>query len=186
MTQDFAKKNRPAPTKRKPSPRANKAPGWVWLLTGIVLGAFIMFLMYLAGMTPQPDTKPQTSTTTANSNNKTNVPKPRFDFYRMLKESEPEATYTVDPADAQQANQPAKEYILQAGSFRKQQDADRLRAELLMLNLNAYVEVTNINNGDIWHRVLTGPYLSRSRMAKARSILVSNEISPLVLTREKK
>jgi cell division protein FtsN len=183
MTRDFAKKTRSAPAKRKLPPRSNKAPGWVWLLTGTILGAFIMFLMHLAGMTTQPESKTRAI---ANSSNTGNVPKPRFDFYRMLKESEPESTYPVDPADAQQANQPTKEYILQAGSFRKQQDADRLRAQLLILNLDAYIEATNIKNGDIWHRVLTGPYLSRSRMAKARSILVSNEISPLVLTREKK
>ena len=28
-------------------------PGWVWLLTGVVTGAFIMFLVYLSGLSPQ-------------------------------------------------------------------------------------------------------------------------------------
>ncbi|MEC8429713.1 MAG: SPOR domain-containing protein, partial [Pseudomonadota bacterium] len=92
--------------------------------------------------------------------------------------------------ESQQARQElarsSKEYILQAGSFRKREDADRMRAELIMMNLDAYMETNTIRQGEVWHRVLTGPYDNRSKMAKARSILVSNDINPLLLTREKK
>jgi cell division protein FtsN len=181
MTRDFAKKSRPAPTKRTSAAKSNKAPSWVWLLTGTILGAFIMFLMYLADLAPQT-TSPAKNTSQITQSNKANMPKPRFDFYKMLKESKPTSTYSNNQSD----NTPTinKEYTLQAGSFRQKADADRLRAELLMLNLAAYMEITKSKQGEIWHRVLVGPYLSRSKMAKAKSILASNNIVPLLLTKD--
>lgn len=168
-------------------------PGWVWLFTGTVLGGFIVFLMYLADLQPTDITGQQASTQNQ-TNNQTNqeepnkVPKPRFDFYQMLKESELPATTRRDEQTTipEIVNTEGKEFLLQAGSFRNPSDADRLRAELIMANLDAYVEPSQIREGEIWHRVITGPYKNRSEMAKARGILVSNDIAPMLLTREKK
>ncbi|GAA5315755.1 MAG: SPOR domain-containing protein [Candidatus Pelagadaptatus aseana] len=194
MTKDFAKKSRDTGNRntrnsnRKPAPQPSRVPGWVWLFTGAILGAFIMFLMYLSGLAPQPieNTPSKNSNNTEAASGK-DMPKPRFDFYKMLKESEVPVTTPSTRPDTQKptAATPDKEYILQAGSFRSASDADRLRAELIMMNLDAYIETSKIRDDEIWHRVLTGPYDSRSKMAKARGILVSNDISPLLLTRAK-
>jgi cell division protein FtsN len=198
MTKDFAKKSRePGNNKRnarsnsrnnsKPAAQPSRVPGWVWLFTGTVLGAFVMFLMYLSGLAPQPgQTTPNKAAESSNKPAGQEIPKPRFDFYKMLKESEvPVTTPSTanNTSNKPQRAVPEKEYILQAGSFRSPDDADRMRAELIMMNLDAYIETSKIRDGEVWHRVLAGPYDNRSKMAKARSILVSNDISPLLLTR---
>src|SRR5690625_1944758 len=53
MTRDFAKKRRPAARRRQPK---SQVPGWVWLFTGAVLGAFVSFLIYLADVPPAAST----------------------------------------------------------------------------------------------------------------------------------
>ena len=71
---------------------------------------------------------------------------------------------------------------LQAGSFRQREDADRRRAELLLLGLEPKVEETNGDNGQ-WFRVYVGPFANRSAMAKARSLTAAQNIDTLVLKR---
>ncbi len=195
MTQDFAKKRRPRPT--RPAPKSN-VPGWVWLFTGTVLGAFIMFLAYLSGLTSSHTTsknKPlPTSAVNAGDQPETgkgdSLPKPRFDFYQLLKESEVVVTRpstegaakTIPPPDANATT----EFILQVGSFKSPQDADRLRAELLLLNLHTRVETVTVRNGEIWHRVLVGPFTSSASLSKARNTLSNNNIDTLLLKRKTK
>lgn len=72
-------------------------------------------------------------------------------------------------------------YLLQAGSFREKGDADSVRAQLILLNLSAEIRQFN-NNGEIWHRVIVGPFAERSMMAKTRTTLLENKIESLLLT----
>lgn len=111
---------------------------------------------------------------------------PRFDFYDLLKETKvevPEIAESTSPSVEEPS--PDIEYILQVASFRGESDAEQLRAELILLNLDAQVEQAKIRNGETWHRVLVGPFVSRSRLAKARSTLVSHNHEALVLKRAK-
>src|SRR5690606_19506692 len=157
MPRDYAKKIRPQ-TRRRPAAK-RQLPGWLWLFVGGILGAFVTFLVYLWGIAPLPSaaSKPPPATkvkTEADSE----TPKPRFDFYKLLQESEVivPATDRTRPAENEGA-QPAadtEEYVLQVGSFSNQADADRLRAQLILLNLDARIEQVTIRGGEIWHRVM--------------------------------
>ncbi|WP_111642673.1 SPOR domain-containing protein [Marinimicrobium alkaliphilum] len=195
MTRDYAKKNR----RRAPTKKKSQVPGWVWLFTGCVLGAFVMFLIYLWEL-PEPSDEPRTASVSAPETQTQRAaepepsrPKPRFDFYKLLRDSEEIVPATEPEQPLRNRSQPQDsapsspaervEYILQVGSFRNPTDADRLRAELLLLNLNAYTEQVNIRDGELWHRVLVGPFDNQSRLASARSTLVSNEFNALVLKR---
>lgn len=192
MTQDFAKRPRRPAAKRKPAapkraktnPPKNQVPGWVWLFTGTVLGAFIMFLAYLSGIAGPPP-EPTTASATQKPAPKSETPKPRFDFYQLLKETEVAVKDPPIETDSKNKAADEQEFILQVGSFKKSADADRLRAELILMNLEAQVETVTVRNGETWHRVLVGPYLSRSKVAAARSTLVSNDINPLLLKRKR-
>ena len=186
MTQDYAKKNGKKKTPAKSrngrhQPTRSRAPGWVWMLAGVLLGILIMVMNdYRQSVDPnetegatvaeQPDTKY----------------KPRFDFYTLLKESE-----IIVPDDEPVANiqSPQAEdpyvYVMQTGSFKSAAEADSLRAQLLLLNLNASVEAVDITPGERWHRVLVGPLESRSMLASARSKLAENGIDSLLLKRKK-
>lgn len=147
-----------------------------------------MFLTYLSGITPAPQTTPAVAQQSQPSKSKAEIPKPRFDFYQLLKESEvvvKEPNKDLDPNKTAKPRS-VEEYILQVGSFKKNTDADRLRVELILLNLDTYIEKVTVRNGETWHRVLVGPYRSHSKMAQARGTLVSNDIKPLLLKRDVK
>ncbi|MGD8175921.1 SPOR domain-containing protein [Marinimicrobium sp. ARAG 43.8] len=193
MTRDYAKKNRP-PQRRRQRPKS-QVPGWVWLFTGVVLGGFIVFLTRLTNVELPERSQPAPSKPVATQNVEPEAPeasnpKPRFDFYKLLRESE-EIVPATEPSEqqAQGGSQtpPASkdEFILQVGSFRKASEADSLRAQLLLLNLDAYTEQVTLNSNEVWHRVLVGPFNNQSRLASARSTLVSNEYHALVLKRKK-
>jgi cell division protein FtsN len=92
----------------------------------------------------------------------------------------------VDPGEIarNRASQKTELYLLQAGSFKQRDDADRRRAELLLLGLEPKIEETNGDNGR-WFRVYVGPFESRSRMARARSLTAAQDIDTLLLIRNK-
>jgi cell division protein FtsN len=192
MPQDFAKKTRSPRTNSKKKPVARKkpatrgqAPAWVWLFTGVVVGAFAMFLVYLSGISPkpsQPASVQEDSQEGAEPANKPQ-PKPEFGFYTLLKENEIELNKATQDHYKGEARDPM-EYTLQVGSFKKASDADRVRAELLLLNLNARAEKATMRSGEIWHRVLVGPFTNPSKMQKARSILVSANFEAFVFKKK--
>lgn len=182
MARDYAKKKPPQASKRKVEPRV---PAWVWLFTGAVLGAFIMFLMRLADMSPEATQEKASTAQSSNKAEQAKEQKPRFDFYDLLKEAKV-PTPKPEPgtkSEQAQAQAPATEYILQVASFKAKSDAEALRAQLILLNLDATVQDAKVRNGETWYRVLAGPYQSRSRMSKARSTLISNKYEALVLKR---
>ena len=76
----------------------------------------------------------------------------------------------------------AEVFLLQAGSFRQREDADRRRAELLLLGLEPRVEETTSDNGR-WFRVYLGPFSSHAAMSKARGLTAAQDIDTLLLRR---
>ena len=75
-------------------------------------------------------------------------------------------------------------YLLQAGSFKYVKDAENLRVELLLLNLDAAIEAVTLGSGEVWQRVLVGPFSNMSKVAAARTKLAQNRIDSLLLKRE--
>lgn len=109
-------------------------------------------------------------------------PKPRYDFFTVLPNQELDLASDVEPAGLSNSDSDADLYLLQAGSFRLQKDADRRRGELALLGLTATIEETRGENG-LWFRVYVGPFESRSAMARARSITAQQSIDTLLLKR---
>ena len=107
----------------------------------------------------------------------------KFDFYTLLKETE---ILVPDDQDSANTTDPEKDavYVLQAGSFKNIRDAENLKVELLLMNLLAESESVKSKNGDIWHRVLVGPFTDTSKMASARAKLAENNIDSLKLKRK--
>lgn len=193
MARDFAKgKSRKTPARKKPAARrstAKQSSGLPWrsYLAGVVSGIFISFLAYLAAL-PQPGEDQATEQGADQAQAK--PPKPRFDFYTKLPKQRIEDE--VEPAPVERAPAPGKPrstspsqvYLLQAGSFRQREDADRRRAELLLLGLEPNVEETNGDNGR-WYRVYLGPFENQATMSRARGLTAGQNIDTLVLKRER-
>ncbi|HEU0189064.1 MAG TPA: SPOR domain-containing protein [Gallionella sp.] len=109
--------------------------------------------------------------------------KPRFEFYKVLTDKQDAtvaapATKHADkpkPADTK----PAVAYephLLQAGSFPKADDAEKLKAKLALLGVEASVQSAAIPDKGVWYRVRLGPYKSEGDLNSARSFLKQNGV----------
>lgn len=72
------------------------------------------------------------------------------------------------------------QFFLQAGSFRRRDDADSLRAQIILLGQNVRVESGKVRE-ETWHRVLVGPFASREQLASAQKTLAGSGFSNLLL-----
>ena len=72
-------------------------------------------------------------------------------------------------------------YVLQVGSFRNSAEAERRRASLALLGLEARVQTIAIDGEAIWHRVQVGPYDELNALNNARVRLRENDIEAIAL-----
>ncbi len=162
--------------RRRPSPRSRQAvrdehrgliPGWVWLLLGVAMGLSLAVFLVTAGLwrpqgapeVPQPraglDDDPAELAELA-------APPParrsEYDFYTVL----PEMEVVIPDTEIEQRVQRREEqrpgsYLLQVGSFRRPEDAEKAKVELAFLGIVAAIIPVRINGQD-WHRVRVGPF----------------------------
>lgn len=71
------------------------------------------------------------------------------------------------------------QFFLQAGSFRRAEEADRVRAQILMLGHEVRVETGEVK-GETWHRVLVGPYPDQPRMTQVQKQLAGSGYANLL------
>lgn len=76
-----------------------------------------------------------------------------------------------------------RHYLLQAGSFRGHDDADRLKARLALLGIEATIQRVELSGGELWHRVRVGPYSELDRVNTVRRRLQENGIETILLKR---
>ena len=84
-----------------------------------------------------------------------------FEFYERLQNIEVPLPEKAQPVANETASVPANierpgVYVIQAGSFRKQEDADRVQAQLRKLSIEASVLKVQIEQGEVF-RVRIGP-----------------------------
>jgi cell division protein FtsN len=181
-----------AKKKKKPNNSA-PLPGWVWLTTGLMIGLFVAFLVHIKDNYPGlslKDDKQAASRTDARTVRKqtpTKSPskeKNRFDFYTILPEMEiavPEDEPGIGSSTPAKPLTKPGTYILQAGSFKTLEQADRMKANLALLGIEANIESVTINNKESWHRVRIGPYRNLDDLNRTRSRLKQNNIEALLL-----
>jgi cell division protein FtsN len=108
----------------------------------------------------------------------------KYDFYEMLPNFEvvvPEKDKDVKrdlPATAN-VERPGV-YVLQAGSYRNEADADRVRAQLSMQGIDAKVQRVSVDS-DVWHRVRIGPINKLDQLNRLRKQLQAADVDALVI-----
>ena len=211
-------------TQAKRNGSGGSKPAWVWLLVGVALGVLAIAAWQLrdrwnpsTGFGPMPNPDAQAPTVTAEdpiAPTPTERPKPKYDFYEVLRDKEvviPDAELyeqaeaearrklAAEAAAAAAAATPAgsapqvspgtpttpidpvtapadtSHYILQAGAFRSEPDAEALKARIALTGEIARVEIAQIN-GNTVYRVRMGPYASAGPLAAAKQALVSHGI----------
>lgn len=175
------------------------APGWVWLIAGLSLGLFVALLVFLRQY--QPSTETRTARAVATARPATPRPKPaakkpapagktasaqppKFDFYTILPEMEvmvPEQDISGKVEHGVAQVEAPGAYILQAGSFRQFQQADRLKAQLALLGLEADIQSVTVSGNETWHRVRLGPFRNLKKLNEARELLKQHHIEALLL-----
>jgi len=117
--------------------------------------------------------------------------KPRFEFYTILSELEvfvPEPEVEDESSKPQPSNKKPietnsssnKKYLLQAGSFKSQVDAERLKASLALLGVQSSIQSVSINR-DNWHRVRIGPFSNPTLLRETLSTLKQNNIQAMTM-----
>jgi SPOR domain len=111
-------------------------------------------------------------------------PSEKYDFYQMLPNFEvvvPEKDKDVkrDLPAAAKIERPGV-YVLQAGSYRNESDANRVRAQLALQGIDAKVQRVAVD-ADVWHRVRIGPVSNLDELNKLRRQLQAADVDALVI-----
>lgn len=117
-------------------------------------------------------------------------PKQHFEFYKVLtdktdgtvqKSAEKPAAKEQHNAPAVQQAKPAanakETFYVQAGSFPNLDDAEKLKAKLALLGLEAALQTADIPGKGTYHRVRLGPLKGADEMNKTMALLKQNGVA---------
>jgi len=182
--------------RRKSSKASKPTRRWLWFAAGLLIGVagtlFAEFQEYFSAEGVVQAVRQATSSERqeARTEGKQQEPdkkakRPRFEFYTMLPEMEvavpDDELSNASNASIQKIEAGNVTYVLQAGSFRKLSQADRLKAELALIGMPAQIQTVSIEGGGKWHRVRVGPFTNLQALNEARSELQSSGLKVMVL-----
>jgi len=173
-TKDYAGRSRAttrtAKRKRKPAKRVNPKQRVLFHGPSFAVGALVgAAIVILTAYGPELFEVPQSTADTADVD-ETPAPALEFEFPDLLKNSEVKADPKPYAVPEQLKNNADREYHIQAASFRNHPDADKLRARLLLENLPAQTSSNDVN-GQVWYRVVVGPFPRRVEAERAMTRL---------------
>ena len=184
MARDYKRRSR----KKQPT------PGWAMFGSGLVLGLGVALVVHLYHSRGAPPAQPVATRAVQPASQLEDDTPPAapeegggFDFYTMLPGLEvvvPEEPAATRPAGspgaaAAPALAPGR-YWIQAGSFRRFEDADRRKAELALLGLASSIQAVAIEGQD-WHRVRIGPLPGPAEAESTRRRLAEAGIGALAV-----
>lgn len=184
-------KTRATAPRKKSARRQRAAAGGRPFLSGFVYGAVAgavvtLAIVYYPGELPSVEIPP-----TEPSVDDAAVPTVNFEFmYRLPRERvltnvEPlqRPSDSVAPVVGE-ADPGDMEYLLQAAAFRGRNEADAMRARLILAtNMTVEIESARDPARGTWHRVLVGPFGSRAEMQRTLATLHEMDVSPVALER---
>ncbi len=91
------------------------------------------------------------------------------------------AANSAPAEDTTRRAEDGKRYVLQAASFRQAGDARQLAGRLKDFGLLANISEVQTGDGATWHRVQVGPYRDRRELSRARDLMSTQGIEPLLL-----
>ena len=168
-----------------------EAPGWVWMLFGLSLGLVVAAAVYVSDrrgnvqtVTPTPVQAAQQQRREEPAPEISALPHPatRFDFYDILPNEVviPEVESQTEPVRTTTSVEDPDSYVLQTGSFRIPEDAERMRSNLATLGIESRVQKVTIDNTD-FHRVRIGPMNDLDALTGVRRRLWDAEMEVLLI-----
>ena len=191
--------------KKARQPRRRSTSGLGMLFAGIIIGCVLTTLFL--GWKKDPDhglgsginqmlAKSRQSNSSSESGNQTQEQarqqqSPSYDFYTILPEIEqviPEEYVPPKPKQAQQTTSNTNQnqtqtksqnhYLLQAGSFAKQEQANQLKAKLALSGYESYIQKVTVD-GKKYYRVRMGPFRKLDKLDKASKDLAGKGINAM-------
>ncbi len=173
---------------KRPRGKGKKFPNWSLLALGLAIGVVFTILIQifvdrvatpgsgLGTLVSRMDKPEQTSAQKkSSSQTKNEPPKPKFDFYTILPAVETVLPQAQSMKEKKDAKPPVPEknvsYVLQAASFAKFEDADRLKAELTLNGLSTHIQKVTIEGRGEYHRVRLGPFSNLDELDAAHQRL---------------
>jgi cell division protein FtsN len=170
---------------------------WISFVSGLGLGLMVAFAVYLwSAALPRPaalvggpeqpvapEPAPPAASDAMTAAPDFEPPRPKFDFYKILPEMEvPVQEWAssdggADPAAALEQGA----YVLQVGSFKSFEDADRAKAKLALNGVSASVQRVVINGQDVWFRVHVGPLSDAGALHAMRVRLAEIDVDYILL-----
>jgi len=166
---------------RETTPSKICPPCWVWLLAGILLGVFSLFLYnnfkeVIPQQTVQSSSTP-TKTSTTESESKS--PEFRFEFHDVLPNNGAQVPYSpLKLGESTNIEVSASQMkVLQVGSFRELQSAEGLKNHLSSLGIQAFIQPVTLNDDELWHRVRIGPFHDLTQLNQVGTQLSAHNIA---------
>ncbi|MDA0790351.1 MAG: SPOR domain-containing protein [Proteobacteria bacterium] len=184
MAQDFAKRARPRKgtgdrSGSRPFVPAGPGPRLTLFGSGFIAGVFVSALVYLSFGMPVDSESTVPVKPTPSSAASPEIEEMQWDFYEIFPRSEvPIIEQPGGNGSGPRAPEKTFAYILQAGSFRSAKDADQLRAELILMGLDAFTRKVKVN-GEDWHRVIVGPLDAKLDLNRAQDKLAQAQIAAI-------
>ncbi|MEE2001964.1 SPOR domain-containing protein [Alkalimonas sp. MEB108] len=163
---DYVKTARPQAKSRKKAPA--KAP-FPWLVLSVTAGLVFVFGWFLWTINQQEPvaTKPQPAAVV-----KDELPeRPTEEPYQYIRELE-NREVVVEVRELESRGP----FQMQCASFRSEQQADAMRAQIAFAGFSSTIRRTEGSNG-VWYRVVLGPYDSRRQAEADRNRLRRNGIN---------
>ncbi|MEI7841513.1 MAG: SPOR domain-containing protein [Gallionellaceae bacterium] len=102
--------------------------------------------------------------------------KQHFEFYKVLTDGTSSKNHAASKETKPVVSLP-EIYYVQAGSFPNQDDAEKLKAKLALLGMEATVQTAAIPNKGTYHRVRLGPFKGANEMNKTLTSLKQNGVA---------
>jgi len=167
---------------RRPANRKG-APGWLWAVVGLVIGLGIAGI-YVKIKSRAPTEPPVSRQKKREPISESDIPEVDpgpagpYTYDKTLKNSRVEIPEKT--AEPHRDARPVPElrpgtYVLQIAAYKTEADADRQRAKLAMIGVEASIQMVTVND-QTYYRVRVGPFKSLDELNRIRERLRGAEI----------
>ncbi|MBH98567.1 MAG: hypothetical protein CMM56_08965 [Rhodospirillaceae bacterium] len=166
------------------------SPNWLWMFFGFSIGLLIAGVLYIQNTNfftsnenihAASQNPPQNRLEPAPETQTTQHPAAAFTFYEDLPGFEFEVSginSDINSNFSDSENTIVERFILQAGAFRLSSDAERMKENLALLDIESNLQEVTVNSND-FHRVLIGPIEGTNEMNRIREKLLDANIEVL-------
>jgi cell division protein FtsN len=175
---------------KKPQRHSLDATRWRDFGAGLLVGAVCMAALFAAthrpprvsADTPRPESHRPVASDAA-ADDPAGQSAEHYDFYQMLPHFEvvvPEKERDVKRDVPTATIERPGVYVLQAGSYRDEMEADRIAKQLSLQGIDAKVQRVAVDS-DVWYRVRIGPINQLTDLNRVRKKLYDADIDAIVI-----